>query len=86
LQGGVVGLVVEAAGEAALRHATNEPLVVTDIQLTYLAFGRAGPLRTDTDVLMTAPGHGVARVQLFDTGAETRHMSLARVTATRSLT
>jgi acyl-coenzyme A thioesterase PaaI-like protein len=85
LQGGIVGLVVEAAAEAALRDATGEPLVVTDIQLTYLSFGRVGPLTTGTDVLATAPGHGVARVHLFDTGAESRQMSIARVSATRPM-
>ena len=46
LQGGVVGAVVEAAAEAALRHAVGAPLVVTDLQLTYLSFGQVGPLRT----------------------------------------
>ena len=86
LQGGVVGAVVEAAAEAALRHATGQPLVVTDLQLTYLSFGRVGPLRTEADVLASAPDQGVARVALFDTGAESRQMSVARVVATRSLT
>jgi len=86
LQGGVVGSVVEAAAETALRHASGTPLVVTDVQLTYLSFGRVGPLRTETDVLASAPQHGVARVALFDTGAESRQMSIARVVATRSLT
>jgi acyl-coenzyme A thioesterase PaaI-like protein len=86
LQGGVVGVVVEAAAEAALRHAAGAPLVVTDLQLTYLAFGRVGPLRTETEVLACTPEHGVARVALFDTGAESRQMSVARVVATRSLT
>jgi len=86
LQGGVVGSVVEAAAETALRHASRTPLVVTDVQLTYLSFGRVGPLRTETDVLASAPQHGVARVALFDTGAESRQMSIARVVATRSLT
>ena len=86
LQGGVVGAVVEAAGEAALRHASGAPLVVTDLQLTYLSFGRVGPLRTETQVLACTPDHGVARVALFDTGAESRQMSVGRVVATRSLT
>ena len=86
LQGGVVGAVVEAAGEVALRHASGTPLVVTDLQITYLSFGRVGPLRTETQVLTCTPDHGVARVALFDTGAESRQMSVGRVVATRSLT
>jgi uncharacterized protein (TIGR00369 family) len=86
LQGGIVGAVVEAAAEAALRDATGEPLVVTDLQLTYLSFGRVGPLRTQTTVLAADAECGVARVELFDIGAESRQMTVGRAVATRSLT
>jgi uncharacterized protein (TIGR00369 family) len=86
LQGGLVGAVVEAAAVAAVRHATGGPLVVTDLQLSYLSFGKVGPLRTSTTVLSADPNHAVARVQVVDAGAESRHMTTARVAATRSLT
>ena len=63
------------------------PLVVTDLQLTYLSFGQASdrcaPRRRFS---RCTPDHGVARVALFDTGAESRQMSVGRVVATRSLT
>jgi uncharacterized protein (TIGR00369 family) len=85
LQGGLVGAVVEAAGTAALRRATGRPLVATDLQVTYLSFGRVGPLRTDATVLTADTERGVARVRLLDLGAESRHMCTARVVATRSL-
>jgi uncharacterized protein (TIGR00369 family) len=81
LQGGAVSAVVEAAAEAALRHASSEPLVVTDMQLTYLAFGRVGPLRTRTTVL----GPHTAHVELVDAGAESRLMTVGRAVASRSL-
>ena len=61
MQGGVVATVAEVAAETALRAATNEPLVVTDLQVTYLGFGRVGPVRTAVDVLGTGAGHGSAR-------------------------
>jgi uncharacterized protein (TIGR00369 family) len=85
LQGGAVSAVVEAAAEAALRTASGVPLVVTDIQLTYLSFGRVGPLRTRAEVLEASSAHAVARVELVDAGAESRLMTIARVAATRSL-
>jgi uncharacterized protein (TIGR00369 family) len=85
LQGGVVGVVVGAAAEAALRAASGEPLVVTDLQLTYLSFGKVGPLRTRTDVLALGDGHGTARVTLTDDGAEARRMTSARVIASKAL-
>jgi uncharacterized protein (TIGR00369 family) len=85
MQGGVVATIVEAAGEAALRVASGSPLVVSDIQLTYLSFGKAGPIETSVEVLACDSNHGVANVEVFDAGAEHRRMTLARVTATRSL-
>ena len=85
MQGGAVATVIDAAAEAAIRAATSEPLVVTDLQITYLALGRVGPIRTRVDVLGTNPGHAQARVQLVDAGAQSRVTSLARVVATRSL-
>ena len=38
--------------------ATGDALVVTDIQLTYLALARVGPLRTRVDVLGVGARHG----------------------------
>jgi hypothetical protein len=55
------------------------------LQLTYLSFGKVGPLRTRTDVLAVGAGRGTARVTLTDDGAEARRMTSARVVATRTL-
>jgi len=87
MQGGVVAMVSEFAAEAALRAASGEPLVVVDLQLTYLGFGRVGPVRTHAEVvgLDPAAGRGAARVDLADAGAENRAMTVARVVATRGL-
>jgi len=83
MQGGVVATLVDAAGEVALRHATVESLVVTDIELTYLAFGKVGPIRTAVDVLSASARRGVARVEVVDAGSDARRMVVARVTAGR---
>jgi uncharacterized protein (TIGR00369 family) len=85
LQGGVVGVAVEASAEAALRRAAGRPLVVTDLQLHYLSFGKVGPLRASADVLHASNDRGVARVVLVDEGAEARLMTMARAVATTPL-
>jgi uncharacterized protein (TIGR00369 family) len=85
MQGGVVALVTDIAAETGLRAATGEPLVVVDMQLSYLGFGRVGPVRSHVDVLGTAAGHGTARIELVDTGAENRRMTVARAGASRGL-
>ena len=85
MQGGVVATVAEVAAETALRAATNEPLVVSDLYVTYLGFGQVGPVRSIVDVLATADGHGSARVELVDAGAENRQMTVVHAVATRDL-
>jgi uncharacterized protein (TIGR00369 family) len=82
MQGGAVATIIDAAAEAATRVATSEPLVVTDLQITYLALGRVGPIRTRVDVLSAASGHATAHVELVDAGADSRVTSVARVVAT----
>ncbi|HEY5077194.1 MAG TPA: PaaI family thioesterase [Acidimicrobiia bacterium] len=86
MQGGIVAAVAEVAAESALRAATNEPVVVTDLQVTYLGFGRVGPVRSAVEVLGTGAGHGSARVELVDTGAENRLMTVVHAVATRDFT
>jgi acyl-coenzyme A thioesterase PaaI-like protein len=81
-----VAAVAEVAAESALRAATNEPVVVTDLQVTYLGFGRVGPVRSAVEVLGTGAGHGSARVELVDTGAENRLMTVVHAVATRDFT
>jgi uncharacterized protein (TIGR00369 family) len=83
MQGGVVATVVDAAAEVALRAAAGVPLVVSDLQLTYLGFGRVGPVRTRTEVLACNDAWGAARVELVDSGAEHRDMTVANAVATR---
>ncbi len=85
MQGGVVATVAEVAAETALRAATGEPLVVSNLSVTYLGFGRVGPVRSLVDILGTGPGHGCARVELTDAGAEHRRMTVVHAVGTREL-
>jgi uncharacterized protein (TIGR00369 family) len=82
MQGGAVATLVDAAAELAARAASNELLVVRDIQLTYLALARVGPILTRVEVLGSRPGAVTAHVELLDTGAASRVTSVARVVAT----
>jgi acyl-coenzyme A thioesterase PaaI-like protein len=75
MQGGVVAMVADIAAEHALRNHSAAPMVVHDMQLTYLGFGRTGPVRTRTEIL----GAGAARVEMVDSGAEDRRMTSVSV-------
>jgi hypothetical protein len=75
LQGGVVALVAELAAEHALQAVAGRPVCVSDLQTTYLGFGRVGPVRTSTEVL----SERAVRVEIVDAGAEDRRMTVASV-------
>ena len=85
MQGGVVATLVDAAAEVAAGAASGEQLVVADIQLTYLALARVGPVRSRVEVLSQRGGSVAAHVELIDEGSDSRVTSIARVVATRSL-
>jgi acyl-coenzyme A thioesterase PaaI-like protein len=85
VQGGVMALLGEVAAAEALGAAlgrTGGEIVITDLQVAYLALGRVGPIVTRTTVLDTggrrpfgdAPGSGTASavVELNDSGAGDR--------------
>ena len=82
VQGGVMATLVESAARGALARACGEPLVSTDLQLTFLALARTGPIRATATVLATSPGHGTASVRLVDHGAHDRLTTVGRVVAT----
>jgi uncharacterized protein (TIGR00369 family) len=83
VQGGVMALLGEVAGAAALGVAAGseaEP-AVRDLRLTYLALGRVGPIVSRTSVLR-APDRatgGEALVELIDAGADDRVTTLVQV-------
>jgi uncharacterized protein (TIGR00369 family) len=85
MQGGAVAILVDAATEAAANAARAVPLAVTDLQLTYVALARVGPVRTRVEVLDTRPDVVVARVELIDGGSNDRVTTIGRVVAATSL-
>ena len=85
VQGGVIALVAEAAGAEALGAAQGRDgsaMVVTDLQIAYLALGKVGPIVTSARVLATGPdGRAGAVVELRDAGADDRLTTVVNVTA-----
>jgi len=66
LQGAMVALVAEVATEELTGARSDRPMVVTDIDLRYLARVSAGPVRTRARLLGDGPDAPV-EVVLFDT-------------------
>jgi acyl-coenzyme A thioesterase PaaI-like protein len=85
VQGGVIALVAEAAGAEALGAAQgrgSSDMVVTDLQIAYLALGRVGPIVSSARVLDRGPdGRSGAVVELRDAGAHDRLTTVVNVTA-----
>jgi acyl-coenzyme A thioesterase PaaI-like protein len=78
INGGVLGMVVQGAAEAAL-----PAFVATDVQVHYLAQARVGPVRTTTIVLRDAGDHAVCTVEVVDAGDDDTQLALASVTLQR---
>ncbi|MHB8465988.1 MAG: PaaI family thioesterase [Acidimicrobiales bacterium] len=67
LQGAMVALVAESAAEDLIGALANEPMVVTELDIRYLAQANVGPVRTQSRLLGTGPNAPV-EVRLIDTG------------------
>ena len=85
LQGGAIALLAEAAGAEALgaaRGGDATDVVVTDLQIAYLALGKVGPVVSAARVLALGDdGRGGAVVELHDTGADDRLTTVVNVSA-----
>jgi acyl-coenzyme A thioesterase PaaI-like protein len=81
IQGGVMAATAAAGAEAALGAACGRAVETVDLQVTFLALARVGPIRTRARVLESDPAYGAAHVEIVDTGAADRVTTLARVVA-----
>jgi acyl-coenzyme A thioesterase PaaI-like protein len=70
LQGAMVALVAEAAAEELLATRTESPVVITDLDLRYLAQAPTGPVRTSVRVLDDSP-LAPLEISLVDTSTDT---------------
>ena len=83
MQGGIVALVACCAADAALTEACGATVETRDLQLTYLAQARIGPVLTEATVMAATRDSGSARVTLVDAGNDGRVTATAGVVATR---
>lgn len=85
VQGGVMALLGEVAGAEALgaaRGLGGEAMVVTDLQIAYLALGRIGPIVTRARVLEAGPERRATGViELVDEGGAGRVTTVINVSA-----
>ena len=82
LQGGIVALLADIAGQCAARTATGQPLITKDLTLHYLAQGKVGPFLTRTRVIRKTGDSALTRVELVDKGANDRLLMLGLNMAT----
>jgi uncharacterized protein (TIGR00369 family) len=81
LQGGMIAVLAEAAGEMAAGTAAGKPMVSKDLAIQYLSQGKKGPFRTRTRVLRTTDDTALTRVEVIDRGMEDRLIALVLNTA-----
>lgn len=82
LQGGMAALLADVAGQHAARKATGTPLTTSDLEIHFLSQGKVGPFRTRARVLRTTRDTALTRVEIMDTGAEDRLITVAMNTST----
>jgi len=80
LEGGVVSTVVDCAGAAALVRQLGTLVATQQNSISFLAPGRAGPVRATGTPLRIGSDHGVAEVRVVDAGHDDRLMAVALVT------
>lgn len=82
LQGGMVALMADAAGQHAARAIAGNPVITADLAIHYLSQGKTGPFYTRTKVLRAAEESVLTRVEIRDRGADDLLMTVAINSAT----
>jgi uncharacterized protein (TIGR00369 family) len=82
IQGGIVALLADIAGQCAARAATGQPLITKDLTIHYLSQGKVGPFRTRATMLRKTNDTALTRVEVVDRGANDRLLMVGMNTAT----
>jgi len=77
LQGGMIAMMADTAGQSAARAATGMRLTTVDLILHYLSPGRFGPFITDTQMLRSNNASALSRVEVKDAGDDHRTIAVA---------
>jgi len=82
IQGWIVALLADVAGQCVARAATGQPFTMKDLTMHYLSQGRVGPFCFTAEVLRTTSDTALTRVELVDRGANDRLLMVGINTAT----
>ena len=82
LQGGIVAVLADVAGQHAARAATGKPLITSDLLIHFISQGKVGPFRTRAEVLRAKDNTALTRIEVIDSGADDRLITVAMNTAT----
>ena len=83
VQGGMMAMTAAAAAERALSAALQTHIDIVDLQVTYLALAKVGPVASTVRVLEVQPDSGTAHVELTDAGADGRVTTIVRARGVR---
>ena len=81
LQGGMIALMADVAGQSAARKAAGHRLTTADLVIHYLSPGRFGPFTTSVRVLRIDKFSALCRIEIKDTGDNQRLIAVAMHTA-----
>jgi len=82
IQGGIIALLADVAGQCAARAAPGRHLITKDMTIHYLSQGKVGPFRTMANVIRTTNDTALTRVEVVDKGANDRLLMVGMNTAT----
>jgi len=81
LQGGMIAVLADAAGEMAAGAAAARPMTTKDLSIQYLSQGKKGPFRTRARVVRMTDDTALTRVEVIDRGVEDRLIAVVMNTA-----
>jgi uncharacterized protein (TIGR00369 family) len=80
VEGGVVSTLVDVAGASAAAAATGRLVATQHMAVSFIAPGRAGPIRADGRTLRVGRTDVVTEVRVVDEGNDGRLIAVALVT------
>ena len=79
----MMAMTAAVAAERALSAAANTHIDVVDLQVTYLALAKVGPVASAARILDVQPDFATAHVELTDAGANGRVTTVVRARGVR---
>ena len=83
VQGGMMAMTAAVAAERALSAAARTHIDIVDLQVTYLALAKVGPVVSTVRILDLQPDSGTVHVELADAGADGRVTTIVRARGVR---